>query len=208
MPATGVFTKRQLTRGPGWLYSGVTVPATGVELTLDASGKPSDGMLMGFTDAGTAIIYGVEQTDEMVDESATPIDTVISGEAFDFEVGLLQLANQEVLKLLFPTGTSVTAGINIGGLERIPDSVRTSYLLVWKLQDDTYAHAMLYEAIQSNELNLPVSRVNRMVANARFKGLADGARTAGDFVGRLRIPTVPPTAVATSAAAEKVNEAA
>lgn len=189
MPATGTFNKKQLVRGPMWLYAGVTPPVGSAELTLSA-GVPSDGFLMGYTDAGATIVYSVEQTDEVVDESATPIDTVISGEVLDFTVDLLQLANKEVQKRLFPTGTVVAAGLNFGGLARIPDTARDSYLLTWQLQDSAWAHAMLYEAIQTNEVNLKVSRQERMVANARFKGLADASRTPGDYVGRIRIPEV------------------
>jgi len=188
------------------LYAGVTVPASGAELVLTA-GVPADGVLLGYTDAGATIIYSVEQTEETVDESATPIDAVITGEVLDFAVDLLQLANTEVQKRLFATGTVVAGGINFGGLARIPDTARDSYLLTWKLQDGAWAHAMLYEAIQTNELNLKTSRQERMTANARFKGLADAARTVGDYVGRLRIPEVVPTATVAGGAEEKPRAA-
>ena len=130
------------------------------------------------------------------DQVASPIDVVMTADAYQIEVTLKQsdLAN---LINFFPPG-SFTAGadvsqpsgaqnyeqITFGGIVPVP---KFGVAVISPRRDATgkFVVAHLYRAYQSEALKLPFQRGKETSYTVKFKGIADSSRSAGDQVGMV-----------------------
>ncbi len=185
-------------QGPGNLWLGVTVPATGARLLIDSTGAPTAGspVFAGATNGAMTVVLTPKLEEISADQTAGPIDVVMTAEAAAVEVTLMQsdLANLKnfIVHGTYTVGTdaSLPAGsqayeeIAFGGIIAIP---KTSIAVISPRRDSPgkFVVSQLYQAYQAEAMQIPFQRGKETTYKVKFSGLADPTRPAGDQVGKL-----------------------
>ncbi|HVB56432.1 MAG TPA: hypothetical protein VNE63_08385 [Candidatus Acidoferrales bacterium] len=185
-------------QGPGKLWLDVTVPTSGNRLVIDSSGTPTVGtpLFAGATDGAATIVLTPKLAEINADQVAGPVDVVMTAEAADIEVTLMEsdLAKLKsyIVNGSFTTGTDSTlpAGsqtyeeISFGGLIAIP---KTSVAVISARRDASgkFVVAQLYQAYQAEAVQVPFQRAKVTTYKVKFAGLADPTRPIGDQVGKI-----------------------
>jgi hypothetical protein len=185
-------------QGPGKLWLGVQVPASGSRLAIDASGSPSGGtpVFAGATDGATTVLLSPKLEPIAADQVAASIDVVMTGEAESIEVTLKE---SDLAKLKYfvahgsfasgtdtnlPPGAQTYEEISFGGIVQIP---KTSVAVISPRRDapSKFVVSQLYQAYQAEAIQLPFQRGKETIYKVKFEGLADPTRPAGDQVGKI-----------------------
>ncbi len=196
---TFTITVPDIHQGPGFLWYGVTAPAAGARLLIDATGNPTVGTPtpMGASE-GPAIFHAEAKMDEiMIDQEPAPVDAVMTAESAYLEVTLKESSLIKVSKALphatFSSGTDAGLPatvqayeqITVGGLVVVPQvavaliSPRRPYTSPGK-----FFVACLYNAIAKDPFQIGFTRAKESVYKVRFDGLAVLTRTVGDRVAQ------------------------
>jgi hypothetical protein len=185
-------------QGPGSLWLGVAVPATGSRLVIDSSGTPTAGTpsFAGATEGAATIVLTPKLEEISADQVPGPIDVVMTAEAAAIEITLMEsdLAKLKsyIVNGSFTTGTDSTlpAGsqtyeeVSFGGLIAIP---KTSVAVISGRRDSPgkFVVAQLYHAYQAEAMQVPFQRAKMTTYKVKFAGLADPTRPVGDQVGKI-----------------------
>jgi hypothetical protein len=185
-------------QGPGKLWLGVSVPASGSRLLVSAAGEATGGspVFAGATEGATTVVLSPKLEQISADQVAGPIDVVMTGEAASIEVTMKE---SDLAKLKYfvvhgnfstgtdtglPQGAQAYEEISFGGVMAIP---KTSVAVISARRDaaDKYVVSQLYQAYQAEAIQLPFQRGKETTYKVKFEGLADPARAAGDQMGKI-----------------------
>jgi hypothetical protein len=184
---TGARNAQNLIIGPGWLYLGVDVPASGSPVALTA-GVPTNGILVGYTKDGNKFSNTLTQTAIEADESKAPLWEQIATEVLTIEGILMQEIDPAVVTAMLPNATYVTAsGLwTFGGLVSIPPAAQTSVCLVAQQRNGTkHVAATLYSAMNVEAFILNITRKAASESPYKFQAQPLGSRPVGDQLGQL-----------------------
>lgn len=186
---TGSYDATKLVIGPGKLYIGCALPADGASIsTILTTGVPSDGHLVGYTKTGTTYHSGITQTGYEVDEVKSPIYFNITAETVSIDGTLVQLDDIEALKAMLPNyGFTTPDTFHVGGLVSLPATSQPSVLIVGqnRAAPSKKVAAMVYQALNTAEFIMAITRANPSETNFTFTGQAIGTRTPPDQLGQV-----------------------
>jgi hypothetical protein len=182
----------------GQLWAGLAVPAAGARLTLDADGTPDatanpNAKHLGHTAAGTTGTINFDVTDHMADEVVYPLATSINGTSMELTGELIQIFDEEALKVLTAGfGTYATgSGYKEFAIGTKSSITYSSVALIWPTQMDPTKFAVfhIYNAFNTGGLNITVDRNGRSSSPFTFRGYALTARAATDVCGKYWFQT-------------------
>lgn len=182
--ASPVITPRNVNIGRGEVYFGVTNPATGSPLSLNANGYPATGTHAGAMLGATVITYKPKAVPLMAEQFSAPIDFGLDTEEVDIEITMGEATINNFKNLLMqstPTPTVTPAFITFGGK---PTFTPQSILVVQPKRDtaNTYLYAMLYKAYLPDGFAVDASRAKFGEYKLKFRGMSDTTRPYGDQI--------------------------
>jgi hypothetical protein len=190
MALTGSYDPTKFVIGPGKLYLGVTPPADGASLStiLTPGPDPTTGHLVGYTKTGTTYHSKITQTGYEVDEVKSPVFINITAEDISIDGTLVQLDDIEALKAMLPNyGFTTPDTFHVGGLVSLPTSSQPSVLVVGqnRANPSKRVAAMVYQALNTAEFIMAITRANPSETAFTFAGQAIGTRTPPDQLGQV-----------------------
>lgn len=180
-----------IAKGPGQLWTNLSVPAAGGKLKIDADGTPDatdnpNAVHVGMTEAGSAILLKQTFTDFFADEFINPIIKSLASEEAAITGNWLQVTNMDIVEVMTPgLMRSDGAGfdrVTFGGTGQI---TYYSTALIFPLESDPtlYGVFQLYKAVNDPGLAFEVSRKKLGTSPFAFRGVSITSRTSGDQVG-------------------------
>jgi hypothetical protein len=180
-----------IARGPGQLWTNLSVPAAGGKLKLATDGTPDatdnpNATHVGMTEAGSSILLKQTFTDFFSDEFVNPIIKSLASEEAAITGSWLQVTDLDIVKLLTPGLTQADgAGFNrltFGGSGQI---TYYSTALIFPLESNPALFGVfhLYKAVNDPGLAFEVSRKKLGSSPFAFRGVSITTRTSGDQVG-------------------------
>ena len=165
-----------------------SAPAETAKLVL-TNGKPTDGLLFGYTTEGTRLVSTIETTGIIADESATPLKQRLDSETWAIEGTLMQIADAAYGKLqaLLPQGKISAPGFTFGGAASYNPASEYCICVVFPapLNNVNWGYAILYKARNLAEFAMQISRVQEAQVDFRFEAATVGTRIKGDQVGHI-----------------------
>jgi hypothetical protein len=196
MPSNVDATK--IHQGPGKLWLNVSVPANGSRLVINAAGEPTAGtpIFAGATEGAATVVLSPKLEQITADQVAAPIDVIMTGEAESIEVTLKESDLAKLKNFIthgtfssgtdpnLPSGAQVYEEIAFGGILPVP---KTSVAVISPRRDASgkFVVSQLYQAFQSEAVQLPFQRGKETTYKVKFEGLGDASRQVGDQVGKL-----------------------
>ena len=178
-------------KGPGQLWAGLAIPATGQKLNLDDDGTPDAGenpnaIHLGMTTEGSQFLVRPTIQDFFADEFDDPILSAQTATEMAISGNLLQVVDMELMELLTIAGTRADGAgyemITYGGKSIIE---YTSVAVIFPLTNQTglYGVFHLYKALNDQGLAVDISKKKLGATPFAFKGKAITSRAAGDTTG-------------------------
>ena len=198
--ASFTITVPDIHQGTGMLWYGVTVPASGARLLVDANGNPTAGSPtpMGASE-GAATFYLEAKVEEIsIDQETAPVDAIMTAESAYMEVTLKESSLMKISASLahstytsgtdtgLPAGAQNYEEITVGGLVTVPHaavaliSPRRGFSSPGK-----FMVACLYNAYAKNAFQIGFTRAKEATYKVRFEGLAVLGRSPGDQVAQF-----------------------
>lgn len=180
-----------LAKGPGQLWAGLAIPATGDKLTLDTGGTPEssenpNAVHLGMTTEGSQFLVRPTIQDFFADEFDDPILSSQTATEMAISGNLLQVADFDLMELLTIAGTRADGPgyemLTYGGKSLIE---YTSVALIFPLQENPSLFGVfhLYKALNDQGLAIDISKKKLGATPFAFKGKAITSRSAGDTTG-------------------------
>src|SRR5688572_9703099 len=96
-----------IAKGPGQLWTNLSVPGAGGKLKIDADGTPDatdnpNAVHVGMTEAGSAILLKQTFTDFFADEFVHPIIKSLASEEAAITGSWLQVTNMDIVEVMTP----------------------------------------------------------------------------------------------------------
>jgi hypothetical protein len=174
--------------GRGDIWIGVSVPAQGSTVALNADGQPADGRMVGATLAGANWIYNPNPYKIRTQQSTMISGFVTIDEEVKIEFTVGEITYQNI-KDMFSSPKDQTTFVSVGGLI-VP--VIQSCLIVAPRRGGGFIEAMVYQAAFYGERNMAFQREAHMPVRVIAEGQADFTRALGDQ-GGFFAPAVFPT---------------
>lgn len=183
-PPSQILTPRNVDIGPSHLYFGVTPPASGTLLTLNAAGVPADGTYIGGILAASTNTYKPKMVELMVEQKTALIDAVMDTEEVDVAIVAGEGAYANIAKFLLQ-GRGIPAG-SPGGLSFGGNITVTpfSVLVVQPKRDtpNTYRYVLIYRAYTPDGWAVEITRSKYTEYKIKLKGMVDLTRSNGDYL--------------------------
>lgn len=174
--------------GPCEVYAGVTIPAVGSLLSLNALGQPATGTHLGGLQKEVAVSFITKGVPLMVEQFKTRIGTYIDTEDLEFDIpaGEETVANLTLFltgATKIPSPTSPQAFELGGGLGL---AQTTSILLVQRnlAASNLYSYVLGYSMINEDGYKRTASRSKFHEPTIKFKAQAVTTRAVGSQIGQ------------------------
>jgi hypothetical protein len=178
-------------KGPGKLWTNLSIPAAGGKLKLATDGSPDatdnpNAVHVGMTEAGSAISIKQTFTDFFADEFVDPILKDIATREMAITGSWLQVLDMTTLKLLTP-GTSALTGAGYDGVTFGGNDLISYYstAMIFPLQSNSALFGVfhIYKGINDPGIAFEISRKKLGASPFAFKAVAITSRAAGDQLG-------------------------
>lgn len=196
MPVT--FTPANIFQGPGNLWVGCTVPATGSRLLIDINGNPTQGAprCVGGTEGAMSLSIGPKYEEEEIDQIPGAVDVVLTTETNEIDVTLKEITLQNLQAALanatyatgndagLPAGFQAYEEVAFGGLVA---PAKSCIAVISQRRDapGKFVVATLYNAYAQDPIATAFDRSKATVWKVKFRGLNIPSRPAGDMTGKI-----------------------
>lgn len=180
-----------IAKGPGQLWTNLSVPIAGGKLKLATDGTPDatdnpNAEHVGMTDAGSAISVKQTFTDFFADEFVDPIIKQVASQEMAITGNWLQVTNFDILQVLTPGATrSDGAGfqrVTFGGNTTI-NYYSTALIFPLETNPALFGVFHIYKGINDPGLAFEIGRKKLGSSPFAIKGVAITTRASGDQVG-------------------------
>ncbi len=198
--ASFTITVPDIHQGTGMLWYGVTVPASGARLLIDANGNPTAGSPtpMGASEGAATFHLEAKIEEVAIDQETAPVDAIMTAESAYMEVTLKESSLVKITASLahstyssgtdtgLPAGAQNYEEITVGGLVTVPQaavaliSPRRGFSSPGK-----FMVACLYNAYAKSAFQIGFTRAKEATYKVRFEGLAVLSRSPGDQVAQF-----------------------
>lgn len=179
------------------IWAGLSVPAAGEYLTLDANGDPDatenpNRILLGLTESGAITRINMETEDEFFDEFDTPLGQSVTQRAMNMSASLSEIFNIDTLELITKgIGTKFTdsgvEGVTIGSGTLGYTSIAA---ISPRRNDETkFVVSHIYNASAKVAAEIAFSRQTRSSIPVEFIGTPIPSRAAADQIGAFWFQT-------------------